>query len=236
MTADGIHIPPPHERPQPVTPPDLVIFDCDGVLVDTEAPANQLLAELLTEAGWPTTAEQSRERFTGTSMNLIQQRAEAEIGRSLGPGWADWVRERTIERFGANLDAIDGIEAVLDRLDAVGQRYCVASSGSHEKMHHTLGVTGLLPRLRDRLNSAVDVGRGKPFPDLFLYAARRHGADPARCIVIEDSPPGVQAAHAAGMPVFAYLGDPHGHHDTVLALQPQRHFNDMRELPGLLGW
>jgi HAD superfamily hydrolase (TIGR01509 family) len=140
----------------------------------------------------------------------------------------DW-RRRTLDAFGRELRAVDGVEAVLDGLKAP---FCVASSGEPARMRFTLGMTGLLPRFEGRMFSAVEVPRGKPAPDLFLHAARRMGAAPARCAVVEDTAVGVRAGAAAGMTVFGYavMSDP----DALRAAGAAHVFGDMRELPDLL--
>jgi HAD superfamily hydrolase (TIGR01509 family) len=183
--------------------PALVIFDCDGVLVDSELIANRELARALTEIGLPTSLEQSMSRYVGRSMKSCYEEIEGQLGRALP---TDFARELDLATFAAlerDLLAVAGIHDVLDALDQLGVPYCVASSGSHEKMRLTLGKTGLIDRFgagaHKRIYSSSQVSRGKPFPDLFLYAARQCEAVPEVCVVVEDSVPGVQAALAAGM-------------------------------------
>jgi HAD superfamily hydrolase (TIGR01509 family) len=183
---------------------ELIIFDCDGVLVDSEPISNALLAECLTAVGLPTTTEQCVERYMGGSLAAAVADAERRLGRRLPERFAADFNAACFAVFDEELEAVAGIEALLDSLDGVPT--CVASSGAHEKLRRTLGRTGLLPRFEGRIFSASDVARGKPAPDLFLHAAERMGADPARCAVIEDSPMGVAAAVAAGMSVFGYAG------------------------------
>jgi HAD superfamily hydrolase (TIGR01509 family) len=207
---------------------DLVIFDCDGVLVDSERIAVRIDAELLAELGWPLTEAEVVERFMGRTYEDMIEVIEAEIA-DLEPGWEDEFDRRYREALDAELEPVDG---VVEALDAITAPTCVASSGSHEKIRFTLGRTGLYERFAGRIFSAADVARGKPAPDLFLHAARTLGADPAACAVVEDSRYGVQAARAAGMRVLAYGGgltprDQLAGPDTVV-------FDDMRELPGLL--
>lgn len=213
-------------------PPKLVIFDCDGVLVDTEGPANRRLASWLTDAGYPVTYEQSRRDFCGRSLVSVQKEVEA-TGIDLG---ADFVERWYRELPGLFSEGLEAIPHILDFLGAVRSAdvsYCVASSARVEKMHMTLGVTGLLPHFEDVLFSATMVERGKPFPDLFLHAASRMGFEPADCIVIEDSVPGTQAGIAAGMRVYSYHGDPHSDRDG-LAEAGGILFDDMRQLAGLI--
>jgi HAD superfamily hydrolase (TIGR01509 family) len=209
-------------------PLELVIFDCDGVLVDSERIAVRVDAEMLAELGWPLSEEEVVERFMGRTTEDMIRTIEAEID-GLKPGWHVEFDRRYMEALAAELEPVDG---VVEALDAIDLPTCVASSGTHEKLRFTLGHTGLYPRFEGRIFSAHDVGRGKPAPDLFLHAARSLGADPAACAVVEDSRHGVEAGRAAGMRVFAYGGglaprDQLAGPSTVV-------FDDMRELPRLL--
>ncbi len=191
--------------------PSLVIFDCDGVLVDSELIANREFARALTEIGIATTLEQSMERFVGRSMKSCYDEIEARLGRTLPADFAQRLDLATFEALKRDLLAVEGIEAVLDALDAIALPYCVASSGSHEKMQITLGKTGLLARFgangERRIFSSSEVARGKPFPDLFLYAAQQCKVPAQDCVVIEDSVPGVQAGLAAGMRVLGHAAE-----------------------------
>ncbi len=188
--------------------PSLVIFDCDGVLVDTEPVANRLLMRLLAGDGFDVSYEECRRLFLGKTIEAMQAHVEAAIGRSLGARWPDFIRDETLKAFAVGVEAIPGVEAVLHELNARGIPVCVASSGEFEMMRFTLGSTGLLPLIEDVLFSAGQVTHGKPAPDLFLFAAREMGHAPEACVVIEDSLPGVKAAVAAGMRVVGYAGDP----------------------------
>lgn len=185
---------------------ELVVFDCDGVLVDTERLVVGVEARVLTELGWPHTPEQVVARWMGRS-SAAQL---SEIADRLGPEKSrlyDEVTTREIhEVFDRELVAVEGVETLLDHLDTIGLRTCVASSGTHERMRRTLGITGLHDRLHGRIFSATEVRHGKPAPDLFLHAAARMGVPAERCVVVEDSVYGVQAAVAAGMQVFGYAG------------------------------
>jgi HAD superfamily hydrolase (TIGR01509 family) len=207
---------------------DLVIFDNDGVLVDSEPHANRILAELATEAGWPMTREECTAEFIGTSMATVRQRMEARLGRLLPPDFEDRYHARLFDAFRTDLRPIPGVVAVLDRLTVPT---CVASSGTHERIRRALQATGLLPRFDGRIFSAQDVQRGKPAPDLFLHVARRLGVAPARCAVVEDSPPGVAAANAAGMTAFGFAAATPAERlrDATGGV-----FRSMAELPGLL--
>jgi HAD superfamily hydrolase (TIGR01509 family) len=207
---------------------DLVIFDCDGVLVDSEPIANRVMCEMVGEVGLPMSYDETVRTFIGRSMSSCVALIEERLGRRLTPGFAAEFHVRTVERFRSELQPVPGIEDALDR---IALPTCVASSGEIAKMEVTLGVTGLLPRFRGRIFSATQVPRGKPAPDLFLHAARQVGARPERCVVVEDTVLGVQAAVAAGMHVFGFAGrsDP-----EELARAGAQVFHDMRLLPGLL--
>ena len=183
----------------------LVIFDNDGVLVDSERLANTILAELLTEAGLPYTFEETVRDFMGGSMASMRQQAEARLGRPLPADLEDRYHQRLFDGF-AHLQAIEGVAAVLDHLEARGITYCLASSGTHRRIRTALTAVGFLDRFDGRIFSAEDVAHGKPAPDLFLHAAGSMGVKPADCLVVEDSPLGVAAAVAAGMKVFGYAG------------------------------
>ncbi len=215
--------------------PSLVIFDCDGVLVDTEHVANELLVRVLAEDGFHVTHQESRKLFVGRSIDSIVRHVEESIGRTLRSDWASHVREETLKAFTeGEIKAIAGVDMVIHQFVERGVSCCVASSGSLEKMRFTLAATNLLPLLKNVLFSAEQVEHGKPAPDLFLHAAREMGHAPDTCVVIEDSVPGVQAARAANMRVLGYAGDPHTDADG-LAQAGAEVFRDMRELPRLLG-
>lgn len=189
--------------------PSLVIFDCDGVLVDSEPAANRLLVRVLAEDGFYISYEECRRLFVGRTLEAVMRHVEGAIGRPLGPRWPTYIRDETLLAFADGVDAVPGVEAVLHTLKARNTPFCVASSGKFEKMRFTLGSSGLLPLVEKVLFSAEEVAQGKPAPDLFLHAARKMGHASESCVVIEDSVPGVQAAVAAGMPVLGYAGDPH---------------------------
>ncbi|MGZ4427130.1 MAG: HAD family hydrolase [Nocardioidaceae bacterium] len=207
---------------------ELVVFDCDGVLVDTERLVVGVEARVLTELGWPHTPEQVVARWLGRSSEVQL----AEIADRLGPEKSRLYDEVTTreahETFDRELVAVEGVETLLDHLDTVGLRTCVASSGTHERMRRTLGITGLYDRLRGRIFSATEVRHGKPAPDLFLHAATRMGVPAERCVVVEDSVYGVQAAVAAGMQVYGYAGGLTAAH--LLAGAGATTVDDLREL------
>lgn len=183
---------------------DLVIFDNDGVLVDSERLANRVLADLLTEHGWPRTAEQCVHEFMGGTLARVRDAFARATFRDLPPSFDEAYHQRLFARFRSGLDAVDGVRAALDALDRLGLPYCVASSGTVDRIELSLSATGLLPRFAGRIFSADAVDRGKPAPDLLLHVADNMGADPAVCAVVEDSQLGVEAARAAGMTVFGY--------------------------------
>jgi len=181
----------------------LVIFDCDGVLVDSERIAVPVDVRVLAELGWEISEAEVRERFVGRSDATITEEVEQHLGRRLPDGWQQEFEPLYREAFAAELRPVDG---VLEALDQITVPTCVASSGTHEKMRYTLGLTGLFERFDGRIFSATEVANGKPAPDLFLYAAERMGADPASCAVVEDSRWGVEAARACGMRAYGYSG------------------------------
>jgi HAD superfamily hydrolase (TIGR01509 family) len=187
-------------------PIELVIFDCDGVLVDSERIAVQVDVEVLAELGWVLGTDEVIERFVGRSDDDVTRAIEAHLGHPLETDWADQFEPRYRRAMEAELTVVEGIVAVLDAVDAAGLASCVASNGTHAKIRHSLGLTGLGDRFDGRTFSADDVERGKPAPDLFLHAARTIGADPERCAVVEDSRFGIEAARAAGMRAFGYGG------------------------------
>lgn len=207
---------------------DLVIFDCDGVLVDSEPLANRVMTESLRSLGLEIDYEEVCRTFLGLSMARCVEIIEERLGRPLPEGFVDRLQARTFEAFRGGLRPVEGVSRALGRIDVP---VCVASSGEHEKMRLTLGLTGLLDRFEGRIFSATEVQRGKPHPDLFLHAARSLGARPDRCVVVEDSPPGVLAARAAGMAALGYAGGDGG---EGLAAAGARLFHSMAELPELL--
>ncbi|MFE4581564.1 HAD family hydrolase [Streptomyces chartreusis] len=210
---------------------DLVIFDNDGVLVDSEPISNRLLAAYLTELGHPTSYEDSIRDYMGSAMHRIHDLVLERIGERLPEDFDDVFHARVFAAFERELKAVPGAVDVLEKLGADGAPYCVASSGSHERIRVGHRTTGL-DRYFDegRVFSSQDVGRGKPAPDLFLHAAERMGVAPARCLVVEDSPLGVQAAVAAGMDVYGFTAMTPA---AKLAGATQL-FSDMGELADLL--
>ncbi|WP_029010189.1 HAD family hydrolase [Azospirillum halopraeferens] len=184
-----------------------VIFDCDGVLVDSEPISLRCTAAALTAAGYPIGVGEVRHRFLGISTAAMVREVERDTGRPMPPGFVDGLRHAILAAFERELRPMDGVAGLLDRLDRPA---CVASSSVPERIHMALAVTGLIDRLAPNLFSATMVACGKPAPDLFLLAASRMGAvPPAHCIVVEDSPAGVRAGRAAGMTVFGFVGGSH---------------------------
>lgn len=213
-------------------PPKLVIFDCDGVLVDTETLANRRLSQWLTEAGYPASYEHCRKHFCGRSLVSVHSEIEAS-GTSLGADFVErWYRELP-GLFASGVEAVPHVEDFITTVKDAGVASCVASSARVDKMHLTLGQTGLLRHFNDVLFSATMVKRGKPFPDLFLHAAKQMKVEPEHCIVIEDSVAGAKAGRAAGMRVFGYHGDPHSDREG-LAEAGAILFDDMRKLAALV--
>jgi HAD superfamily hydrolase (TIGR01509 family) len=207
---------------------EAVIFDCDGVLVDTELVGNAVLAELITELGIATTREQAIETYMGRSMASCLAMLEERLGHPPPEDFAERYRVGTEAAWRRELRPVPGIEAALDR---IGLPSCVASSGGHERIRLTLGLTGLLPRFEGRIFSATEVEHGKPAPDLFLHAAERMGFDPSSTAVVEDTVPGVTAASAAGMRALAFARLVPA---AALEAAGGEVFEDMAQLPDLL--
>jgi HAD superfamily hydrolase (TIGR01509 family) len=210
---------------------DLVIFDCDGVLVDSERLSVGLDVQLLAQLGWPLTEAEVIERFVGRTDAAMRAEIEAHLGRDVGPEWAAF-SEEYIRLFAAELRPVDGVIDAVDAIQASGIATCVASSGGHAKIRRNLALTGLLDRFGDRIFSGDDVEHGKPAPDLFLHAAEVMGVPADRRAVIEDSRHGVAAARAAGMWAFAYAG---GVTPAAALAGPRTTvFHDMRDLARLV--
>ncbi|GLF99524.1 HAD family hydrolase [Streptomyces yaizuensis] len=210
---------------------DLVIFDNDGVLVDSETIANEVLAAYLTELGHPTTFEDSVRDYMGAAVHRIHDLVLERTGQRLPEDFDKALHARTVAAFDRELEPVEGVIEVLEKLVAEGMPYCLASSGSHERIRAGHRKTGLDRWFRDGIVfSAQDVGRGKPAPDLFLHAAERMGAAPGRCVVVEDSALGVAAAVAAGMDVYGYTAMT----SAERLADATGHFGAMAELPALL--
>jgi HAD superfamily hydrolase (TIGR01509 family) len=212
---------------------ELAIFDCDGVLVDSESISNGVLAKLLTDEGLPTTLAEARRAYQGLLLADVLTEAQAKLGRPLPKGWLDrFERERNVA-FHEELLPIAGVARAIERIREAGIAVCVASQGKLEKTRLSLQITGLRELFEDdALFSAYQVPKGKPHPDLFLHAAREMGADPSKCAVIEDTPSGAIAAVAAGMRVFGYSADSDA---QALRRAGAETFGSLDSLPGLLG-
>ncbi|MGY4423862.1 HAD family hydrolase [Bradyrhizobium quebecense] len=213
---------------------DLVIFDCDGVLVDSEVISCRAHADTLTRHGFPITPDGVLKRFLGVSDREARRIVESEIGRLLPDSFEAEVKHATLSLYADDLSAIAHVGEAITALDLPK---CVASSGTPEKIHHGLTCAGLYDQLAPHIFSATQVKRGKPAPDLFLLAATQMGANPARCIVIEDSVAGITGARAAGMTVLGFYGGSHctaEHEDMLRQAGAAITFADMRQLPDLI--
>lgn len=209
-----------------------VLFDCDGVLVDSEPATFALLGEDLARAGLPLSHLEMERLFIGGTIAGVAAEARSR-GADLPEGWVADFYERLYARLAAGTRLVPGIERVLDQLDAAGLPYAVGSNGTLRKMQVTLGQhPALWSRLEGRVFSGQDLGCPKPAPGLYLHAAAALGADPKRCAVIEDSATGAKAAKAAGMACFGYASGGTG---GALAAEGATVFSSMRDLPGLLG-
>jgi len=213
---------------------DLVIFDCDGVLVDSERLIVKVEAQICRDRGWALTEDDIIREFVGLSDSAMRDRLSELVGEELADDWDAEYIDRYRNALAQDLEAVTGVAAAVDAIQRAGLATCVASSGSHQKMALTLGKTGLFDRFDGRIFSATDpeVARGKPAPDLFLHAAARMGIDPGRCAVVEDSPFGIVAALDAGMVPFGFTGSVIPAHR--LALDGVTTFDAMSELPALL--
>ncbi|WP_406400447.1 HAD family hydrolase [Streptomyces sp. NBC_00879] len=210
---------------------DLVIFDNDGVLVDSEPISNTILAGYLTELGHPTSYEDSLRDYMGAAVHRIHDIVMERTGQTLPADFDDTLHARVFAAFERELVAVDSVTDVLEKLVADSVPYCVASSGSHERIRVGHRRTGLDRWFEDgTVFSAQDVGRGKPAPDLFLHAAERMGVAPERCVVVEDSRLGVAAARAAGMDVYGFTAMTAA--ETLAGARG--YFGEMAELPALL--
>jgi HAD superfamily hydrolase (TIGR01549 family) len=209
----------------------LVIFDCDGVLVDTEVLFNQALVEDLGKHGLNLTLEQCMALFVGGTIPGVKVKAE-KLGAVLPDNWVEDFYVKAYKLLGERTEPVAGIKDALDAIERAGIPYCVASNGRVQKMEITLGRTGMLDRFRDVMFSAQAMGTAKPAPDLFLAAAAAFGVSPDDCVVIEDSLTGVLAAKHAGMKCFGYT--PHGGGETLVA-EGAILFDEMAQLPALLG-
>ena len=212
---------------------DLIIFDCDGVLVDSERTTTRLLAQFLTELGVPTTVEEAVHRYKGTDLHVVAARVERQLGRPV-ERFIETYRERMGPALAADCPAMDGAPEALDAVERAGVAWCVASNGPRSKMETTLRASGLAGRVDPaRVFSAYEVGTWKPDPGLFLAAAAAMGVEPGACVVVEDSVSGVRAALAAGMGVVAVSDLTPA--DRLREAGAGTVITSMRDLPGVLG-
>ncbi len=213
---------------------DLVIFDCDGVLVDSEVISCRAHAEILTRHGYRITADQVLDRFLGMSDREARLTIESELGRALPADFETQMKQAALRHYAHDLRNIPHIGKTIAAIDLPK---CVASSGTPEKIRHGLETAGLYHLLAPNIFSATQVRNGKPAPDLFLFAASHMATPPGRCVVIEDSVPGITGARAAGMTVLGFHGGSHcrpGYEDILRAAGAAATFDDMRQLPDLL--
>ncbi|MGB5557029.1 MAG: HAD family phosphatase [Paracoccaceae bacterium] len=212
--------------------PDMVLFDCDGVLVDSEPVTNAILAENLARHGLALSTQEIDALFVGGTMRAVGEQA-VQLGAVLPARWLEDIYADMYARLAEGTPMIAGVTDVLEALDKAGIGYAVGSNGSMEKMRITLGQhPELWDRLRDRLFSAHVHGVAKPDPELYLIAARAYGVAPKRCAVVDDSAAGCRAGVAAGMECFGFAAHDDG---ARLRTTGARVFHTMRDLPELLG-
>jgi len=216
--------------------PELVIFDCDGVLIDSEIIASRLVARELTQLGWLMTPDDALQRFMGMSIGDMQPLIEAELGRALAHDWRQDMAEKLVQTMAAEAQLIPGADAMLEKITALGVNWCIASNSSQAEMAAKFTRTGLTHFTSGRTYSAASVvargGRAKPAPDVFLAAAAASSTAPERCIVLEDSQPGVMGAVAAGMTCYGFA--PHGDGATLRAAGAHAIFSTLDEIFGVL--
>ena len=207
----------------------LVIFDCDGVLVDSERISNRVFCSMLNDLGLSVTLEDMFQHFVGLSMPQCVELITEMLGSPPPLDFVGTLRERTDVALRAQVTPMPGVAEVLN---VIRVPFCVASSGNHEKIRLTLGATGLLEKFGNRIYSVADVEKPKPAPDIFLYAARQMAVDPGNCVVIEDTPTGVRAGIAAGMHVLGFCANTP--EDRLKEAGADAVFAEMRLLPALL--
>jgi len=215
---------------------DLIIFDCDGVLVDSELLASQVLSEELEKNDVDVGPRECRERFTGSSLKRVKELVFQSTGIELPDDFEDQVRKRDRHVFEERLAPVSGIE---EALELINTPVCVASSGSLEKITHSLKLAKIYDHFAPNLFSSEMVNRGKPAPDLFLYAAEQMGVAPERCLVVEDSPVGIKGAQKAGMTVFGFAGASHagpGYAEMLDLTGAPIVFREMFMLPNLINF
>lgn len=217
---------------QRVTPLRLVIFDCDGVLVDSEPVANRLVSTELGKLGWMLTPEEANEVFLGMTLTNMLPVIEAQLGRAVPEGWKQMIMARMLEAMAAEAVPIPGALEALHGVTQLGLPWRVASNSSHDEMRVKFGRLGISDLVVGRVHSHRDVNKGKPAPDLFLATAAAEGVLPAECVVVEDSVTGASAAAAAGMDCLGYASHSDGAALRAVGAVP---FGSMFDLPGLLG-
>ena len=210
----------------------LVIFDCDGVLVDSEPISCRVMAEALSAEGLPATREDVYRDYMGRAWADSLRMIEERLGRPTRPGFTDDFRAARDAALAKEVVAIEGVRDAVAEIETAGIERCVASSGAEEKIRLTLGTTGLLELFEGRIFSATEVARGKPAPDLFLWAAETLGHEPETCAVVEDTPVGIEAARAAGMTALAFVDN--APREALESAGAHAVFESMRELPGLV--
>ena len=213
----------------PALPLRLVIFDCDGVLVDSEAPSNRVVAEEVSKLGWAMTEAESMRLFVGFTLEQIAPLVAARIGRAVPDEWVEALRQRIIAVLSREVALVPGVREAIAAAEGFGLACRVASNSSHREMRAKFARTGLMDLL-ERAHSADDVAAGKPSPDVFLHAAAAEGIAPGACLVIEDSVPGAMGAAAAGMACLGY--DAHGDGARLRAAGATV-FRAMSDLPAL---
>jgi HAD superfamily hydrolase (TIGR01509 family) len=218
--------------------PELIIFDCDGVLVDSEAVASRVVAVELTRLGWAMTARQAMDLFLGMSITDMEPMIEAGLGQELPAGWRQGLAARLLVALGEEAVPIEGARAVLLGVTALGLPWRVASNSSDEEMAAKFLRCGLADLVKGRCHSAASViaagGKAKPAPDVYLAAAKAEGAAPARCVVLEDSRLGVTGAVAAGMVCYGFA--PHATGEDLLAAGAVGVVRRLDEFLGVLTW
>jgi HAD superfamily hydrolase (TIGR01509 family) len=210
----------------------LVIFDCDGVLVDSEPIAARLTAESVSELGWEMSPELAKTEFLGDTFSNIIRRVEERIGRKVPEDWPARSQAKLLAALERELTPVAGVKSAIEALLEAGATLAVGSQGSHQKMQLTLGVTGLLPFFEGRIFSASQVAQPKPAPDLFLLAANTLGFAPSQSVVVEDSTRGVKAALAAGMRILGYTASVGREAIVAAGAEP---VDDLAQVPKLLG-
>lgn len=210
----------------------LVIFDCDGVLVDSEPIAARLTAESVSELGWEMSAELAKSEFLGDTFSNIIRRVEERIGRKVPEDWPARSQAKLLAALERELTPVAGVRSAIEALLGAGATLAVGSQGSHQKMQLTLGVTGLLPFFEGRIFSASQVAQPKPAPDLFLLAANTLGFAASQSVVVEDSTRGVKAALAAGMRILGYTASVGREAIVAAGAEP---VDDLAQVPKLLG-